>query len=161
MLAAVGSLRALGVAVLLAPWRGLWRRPIASPRWAEDRSTPTTSSSPETTPYQRIVLTRVATTTSGSSSTATCSSPRATSTATTRRSCIPALAAHARVRARVLVLGGGDGLAVREILALPGRASTVTLVDLDPEMTRLFADAPASWLQPQRAARCAIRACAS
>jgi len=38
---------------------------------------------------------------------------------------------------RVLVLGGGDGLAVREILKYPG-VSSVTLVDLDPEMTRLF-----------------------
>jgi spermidine synthase len=37
----------------------------------------------------------------------------------------------------VLVLGGGDGLAVREILKYPS-VSKVTLVDLDPEMTRLF-----------------------
>jgi spermidine synthase len=50
----------------------------------------------------------------------------------------PALAAHPRPR-RVLVLGGGDGLAVREILRYPG-VETVTLVDLDPEMTRLFSD---------------------
>lgn len=39
----------------------------------------------------------------------------------------------------VLVLGGGDGLAVREILKYPGVRS-VTLVDLDPEMTTLFRD---------------------
>ncbi|WP_124949884.1 polyamine aminopropyltransferase [Sulfuriferula thiophila] len=38
---------------------------------------------------------------------------------------------------RVLVLGGGDGLAVREILKYP-QISHVTLVDLDPRMTRLF-----------------------
>ena len=38
---------------------------------------------------------------------------------------------------RVLVLGGGDGLALREILKHPG-LEHVTLVDLDPEMTRLF-----------------------
>ena len=38
---------------------------------------------------------------------------------------------------RVLVLGGGDGLAVREILKYPG-VQSVTLVDLDPEMTKLF-----------------------
>ncbi len=37
---------------------------------------------------------------------------------------------------RVLVLGGGDGLAVREILRYPSVAS-VTLVDLDPGMTSL------------------------
>ena len=37
----------------------------------------------------------------------------------------------------VLVLGGGDGLAVREILKYPSIRS-VTLVDLDPAMTALF-----------------------
>ena len=37
---------------------------------------------------------------------------------------------------RVAVLGGGDGLAVREVLKHPTVAS-VTLVDLDPEMTAL------------------------
>jgi len=37
----------------------------------------------------------------------------------------------------VLVLGGGDGLAVREILRHEGVAE-ITLVDLDPAMTRLF-----------------------
>ena len=37
---------------------------------------------------------------------------------------------------RVLVLGGGDGLALREILKYPS-VEHVTLVDLDPEMTRL------------------------
>jgi len=42
---------------------------------------------------------------------------------------------------RVLVLGGGDGLAVREILKYPQIAS-ITLVDLDPEMTRLFSTHP-------------------
>ena len=48
----------------------------------------------------------------------------------------PALARlpHAR---RVLVLGGGDGMAVREILRYP-QIESVTLVDLDPSMTRLF-----------------------
>ena len=42
---------------------------------------------------------------------------------------------------RVLVLGGGDGLAVREILRYDS-VESVTLVDLDPEMTRLFATHP-------------------
>lgn len=42
---------------------------------------------------------------------------------------------------RVLVLGGGDGLAVREILKYP-QIESVTLVDLDPEMTRLFSTNP-------------------
>lgn len=53
----------------------------------------------------------------------------------------PALATlpHAR---RALVLGGGDGLAVREILRYPNIES-VTLVDLDPAITNLFSEAPA------------------
>lgn len=38
---------------------------------------------------------------------------------------------------RVLIVGGGDGLALREVLKYSSVA-TVTLVDLDPEMTRLF-----------------------
>ncbi len=37
----------------------------------------------------------------------------------------------------ILVMGGGDGLAVREILKYP-QIQTVTLVDLDKGMTRLF-----------------------
>ena len=43
---------------------------------------------------------------------------------------------------RVLILGGGDGLAAREVLKYP-QVETVTLVDLDPAMTRLFSTAPA------------------
>jgi spermidine synthase len=42
---------------------------------------------------------------------------------------------------RVLVLGGGDGLAVREILRYPN-VEHVTLVDLDPEVTKLFSTNP-------------------
>jgi spermidine synthase len=53
----------------------------------------------------------------------------------------PALAALPGAR-RALVLGGGDGLALREILKYPNIES-VTLVDLDPAITRLFAQAPA------------------
>jgi len=42
---------------------------------------------------------------------------------------------------RVLVLGGGDGMAVREVLKYP-HVESVTLVDLDPEVTRIFATLP-------------------
>ncbi len=38
---------------------------------------------------------------------------------------------------QVLIIGGGDGLALREVLKYPS-VKAVTLVDLDPEMTRLF-----------------------
>ncbi|MBL8397124.1 MAG: polyamine aminopropyltransferase [Candidatus Accumulibacter sp.] len=44
---------------------------------------------------------------------------------------------HAR---RVLILGGGDGLALREVLKYP-QIEAVTLVDLDPAMTSLFSRA--------------------
>ena len=55
----------------------------------------------------------------------------------------PAMAAFAAGASprRVLVLGGGDGLAVREILRYPG-VEQVTLVELDPRMTRLFSTQP-------------------
>ncbi len=65
--------------------------------------------------------------------------------ATTRRSSTSAIGAAAagagpgtpaRGPRRVLVLGGGDGMAVREILRHPG-VERVQLVDLDPAMTRL------------------------
>jgi spermidine synthase len=52
----------------------------------------------------------------------------------------PGLAARPSAR-HALVLGGGDGLAVRELLRYPGLES-ITLVDLDPEMTRLFSTHP-------------------
>ncbi len=42
---------------------------------------------------------------------------------------------------RVLVLGGGDGLAVREVLRQPG-VERVVLVDLDPGVTALATDFP-------------------
>lgn len=42
---------------------------------------------------------------------------------------------------RVAVLGGGDGMAVREILKYPS-VESVTLVELDPAMTTLFKEQP-------------------
>jgi spermidine synthase len=53
----------------------------------------------------------------------------------------PAMAAHGAPK-KVAVLGGGDGMAVREILKYPS-VDSVTLVELDPEMTRLFSTQPA------------------
>jgi spermidine synthase len=52
----------------------------------------------------------------------------------------PALSAKPNAR-RALVLGGGDGMAVREILKYP-QIESVVLVDLDPAMTRLFSTEP-------------------
>lgn len=53
----------------------------------------------------------------------------------------PALATMPWAR-RALVLGGGDGMALREILKYPN-IEQVTLVDLDPAITKLFSEAPA------------------
>ncbi|HTS50824.1 MAG TPA: polyamine aminopropyltransferase [Bryobacteraceae bacterium] len=52
----------------------------------------------------------------------------------------PGLAALPGAR-RVLVMGGGDGLAIREILKYPS-VESITQVELDPEMTRLFSTHP-------------------
>jgi len=52
----------------------------------------------------------------------------------------PAMAAMGAPK-RVLVLGGGDGLAVREVLKYPS-VERVTLVELDPQMTALFSTKP-------------------
>lgn len=54
----------------------------------------------------------------------------------------PAFAAFDGNPRRILVLGGGDGLALREILKYPS-VESVTLVDLDPEMTGISKRVPA------------------
>ena len=48
----------------------------------------------------------------------------------------PALSSVQQLK-KVLILGGGDGLAAREVLKYPSVYS-ITLVDLDPAMTKLF-----------------------
>ncbi len=53
----------------------------------------------------------------------------------------PAMAAHGGAR-KVAVLGGGDGMTVREVLRYQ-QVESVTLVELDPAMTRLFSTQPA------------------
>ncbi|MDO5693990.1 MAG: polyamine aminopropyltransferase [Pseudomonadota bacterium] len=52
----------------------------------------------------------------------------------------PAMAAHGAPK-KVAVLGGGDGMAVREILKYPD-VEGITLVELDPAMTELFSRDP-------------------
>ena len=54
----------------------------------------------------------------------------------------PVFAAYGDNAKRVLVLGGGDGLAVREVLKYKS-VENVTLVDLDPEMTTIAKHVPA------------------
>lgn len=53
----------------------------------------------------------------------------------------PACSAAARPE-RVLLLGGGDGLAVREVLHHP-QVKAITLIDIDPAMTELGRNHPA------------------
>ena len=53
----------------------------------------------------------------------------------------PVMAAHGAPK-KVAVLGGGDGMAVREVLK-HASVESVTLVELDPAMTKLFATQPA------------------
>ncbi len=53
----------------------------------------------------------------------------------------PVLAAQGAPR-RIAILGGGDGMALREVLRYP-QVESVTLVELDPDMTRLFSTHPA------------------
>ena len=48
----------------------------------------------------------------------------------------PVMSAHGAPK-KIAVLGGGDGMAVREILKYPS-VESVTLVELDPAMTNLF-----------------------
>ena len=52
----------------------------------------------------------------------------------------PALQALPRAT-KVLILGGGDGLAAREVLRYPS-VDSIVLVDLDAEVTRLFSTSP-------------------
>ncbi|AMO23174.1 polyamine aminopropyltransferase [Ramlibacter solisilvae] len=49
----------------------------------------------------------------------------------------PVMSGHGAAR-RVAILGGGDGMAVREVLRYP-QVESITLVELDPNMTHLFA----------------------
>jgi spermidine synthase len=137
-LAAPGYLRAFAVVAVL----GLGGGAVAAERiteWSEDRLYADDIILARTTPYQRIVLTRW-----GDDLRLFLNGHLQFSSRDEYRYhealVHPALAAHRRPR-HVLVLGGGDGLAVREILKY-GAVERVTLVDLDPEMTRLFADNP-------------------
>ena len=95
----------------------------------------------ETTPYQRIVLTSTARDTrlflNGNLQFSSRDEYRYHEALVH-----PGLAAVAHPR-RVLILGGGDGLAAREVLRHP-EVESVTQVELDPAMIRLFSQgAPA------------------
>lgn len=89
----------------------------------------------ETTPYQRIVVTRWKDDTrlflNGNLQFSSRDEHRYHEALV-----LPALQSLPQAQ-QVLLLGGGDGLAAREILKYP-QVKKITLVDLDPAMTRIF-----------------------
>lgn len=123
------------LAVLVAAFAGA----NAITTWTEDRFYAERIVYSETTPYQRIVLTRsdagLRLFLNGNLQFHSRDEYRYHEALVH-----PAMAAHGAPR-RVLVLGGGDGMAVREVLRHPS-VEQVTLVELDPAMTRLFAGQP-------------------
>jgi spermidine synthase len=102
---------------------------------AEHRSFPDPVIHARSTPYQRIVLTRaeddVRLYLNGNLQFSSRDEYRY------HEALVHPLLSRLPLAKRVLVLGGGDGLAVREILRYP-HIEQVLLVDLDPAMTELF-----------------------
>jgi len=109
--------------------------------WAEDEMYADPVVFTETTPYQRIVVTRgragFQLFLNGNLQFSSADEYRYHEALVH-----PAMAAAEATPKKVLVLGGGDGLALREILEHPG-LEQVTLVDLDPAMTNLSKKFPA------------------
>lgn len=110
-------------------------------RWAEDEMYADPIVFTETTPYQRIVVTRGRAGwqlfLSGNLQFSSADEYRYHEALVH-----PAIAAAVAPPKNVLVLGGGDGLALREILSHRS-VERVTLVDLDPAMTGLAVKFPA------------------
>ena len=124
-------IRAFFVLVILgAGWLGA--RHFTS--WAEDDLYADRIIYSRTTPYQRIVMTR---TMHGFDLFLDGNLQFSSSDEYRYHEALvhPALAATASPR-NVLILGGGDGLALREVLKYPG-VQRVTLIDIDREITRL------------------------
>jgi spermidine synthase len=107
-------------------------------RWSEDRLYADDIVFAKTTPYQRIVVTRSPAGfqlfLNGNLQFASADEYRYHEALVHPAMVVAADAGHAP--RKVLILGGGDGLAAREVLAHPS-VEAVTLVDLDPAMTRL------------------------
>lgn len=131
-----GGLTAAGGGLLLALF-GLLVTGGATSTWLEDQLYESDVLLAKDTPYQRLVVTRwrddVRLYLNGHLQFATMDEYRYHETLVH-----PAMAAVRRP-GRVLVLGGGDGLAVRRVLEHEG-VTRVDLVDLDPEVTALFRD---------------------
>ncbi|HEY6174751.1 MAG TPA: polyamine aminopropyltransferase [Kofleriaceae bacterium] len=130
-LRAIGVLAAMAVALVFAN---------RFTTWAEDEMYADPVVFSETTPYQRIVVTRgragFQLFLNGNLQFASADEYRYHEALVH-----PAMMAAESPR-RALILGGGDGLALREVLAYRA-IDAVTLVDLDPAMTRLAQRFPA------------------
>ncbi|HEY4238246.1 MAG TPA: polyamine aminopropyltransferase [Kofleriaceae bacterium] len=131
-------IRAIIVIALLGVGFGLGDRFTS---WAEDEMYADPVVFTQTTPYQRIVVTRgragFQLFLNGNLQFASADEYRYHEALVH-----PAMAAADAPPRRALVLGGGDGLALREILKYP-QVETATLVDLDPAMTHLATRFPA------------------
>jgi spermidine synthase len=107
-------------------------------RWSEDRLYADEIVYARTTPYQRIVVTRSTSGfqlfLNGNLQFASADEYRYHEALVHPAMVLARESGHAP--RRVLILGGGDGLAAREVLAHPS-VEAVTLVDLDPAMTHL------------------------
>ncbi|MBK8014203.1 MAG: polyamine aminopropyltransferase [Deltaproteobacteria bacterium] len=112
-------------------------------RWSEDSYYADPVVFSRTTPYQRIIVTRGATGfqlyLNGHLQFSSADEHRYHEALVHPAMAVARSLGGARPVRRVLVLGGGDGLAVREILRHPG-VQEVTLVDLDPAMTEVARD---------------------
>ena len=135
----VGALRARAVLVIVLLTLGLSKASDLT-TWAESRVYADEIVFARTSAYQRIVVTRsragIQLFLNGNLQFAAADEYRYHEALVH-----PALSTSAsaeRPLRRVLILGGGDGLALREVLAHPVQA--VTLVDLDPAMTDLGRD---------------------
>lgn len=137
---AVVSVRLRGILVLLAMIIGIGMAD-AFTTWAEDEMYADPIVYTESSPYQRIVVTQ-----NRAGFQLFLNGNLQFSSADEYRyheSLVhPAMIATDGPPRRVLVLGGGDGLALREVLAHPS-VEEVTLVDLDPAMTGLAMRFPA------------------
>lgn len=122
----------VGVVVVLSATM-VGAKPLTT--WAEDRFYGEGVVLRQSTPYQRIVLTQSRSHTrlylNGNLQFSSSDEYRYHEALVH-----PAMSAHGAPR-RVLVLGGGDGMAVREILRYAS-VKQVVLVELDPAMTKLF-----------------------
>ncbi|RZU00623.1 polyamine aminopropyltransferase [Rivibacter subsaxonicus] len=129
----------LACALVLAALVGAWLGADALSRWAEDRFYGEHIVFARQSPYQRVVVTA----SNGGVRLFLNGNLQFNSRDEYRYHealVHPAMLAHGAPK-RVLVLGGGDGMAVREVLRHP-TVESVTLVELDPAMTELFAGDP-------------------